>query len=253
MEFWLPVRGYEGLYQVSNLGRVRSLREIRGGMNRRRTTPRVLTQHTRGRYPFVSLSREGRGRSCSTHVLVADAFLGPRPDGMVTRHLDGNASNPTLLNLAYGTQGENEADKIAHGTRLCGEQASGARLSNALVHDILAEYRPGSLTCGAPALARRYGVHAATVRCVIVGITWRHIDRSAYPNIRLAPEKPPKRKRKCVHAICRACGVPFTSRSHRPDPKSCSKACTSALISLSNRLKSRSPIECGPLFVAEEA
>lgn len=50
------------------------------------------------------------------HLLVAAAFIGPRPPGKIVRHLDGNRKNPRWGNLAYGTYAENTQDAIAHGT-----------------------------------------------------------------------------------------------------------------------------------------
>lgn len=249
-ERWMPVSGYEGRYEVSDLGRVRSLRLVGGGVNRPRPTPMLLRQHERGGYPSVCLSIGGQSKSCATHLLVAAAFIGPRPPGMVARHLDGDRCNPALANLAYGTQAENEADKIAHGTRRFGEAASGVRLTEDRVRDILRLYRPGSTSNGAPALARLYGVHAATVQHIVAGRSWRHIDRADFPNLRLPPERPPRRSRRGVAGVCHLCGTPFVSRSHRPNPKACSRACANALISRNNRWKARVPEElrCGPLF-----
>ena len=113
-ERWLPVPDYEGFYEVSSLGRVRSLvrmtaRGRRGG--RMKETP----PGTCG-YPVVSLWAHGTGRTVAVHVLIAAAFLGSRPAGMEVRHLDGDPSNCVLSNLAYGTHAENMRDMLAHGT-----------------------------------------------------------------------------------------------------------------------------------------
>jgi hypothetical protein len=54
-------------------------------------------------------------RTVFVHQAVAAAFLGARPDGLVVRHLDGNPSNNSLMNLRYGTSAENAYDRIAHG------------------------------------------------------------------------------------------------------------------------------------------
>lgn len=118
-EEWRPVIGWEGLYEVSDLGRVRSLprrvigggyggEAIRGG---RMLNPIVDT----GDYRFVALSNGGK-RKLSVHSLVAAAFIGPRPTPKhEVRHLDGDPSNNTLANLAYGTGAENWDDRRRHG------------------------------------------------------------------------------------------------------------------------------------------
>lgn len=102
-EEWRLVPGHPR-YEVSSLGRVRS--NIRPG------APLIL-KHTPARgYPQVHLA--GRGKA-NVHTIVALAFLGPRPEGLEVRHLDGNAGNPQLRNLAYGTRSENQRDAVAHG------------------------------------------------------------------------------------------------------------------------------------------
>jgi hypothetical protein len=69
-----------------------------------------------GGYLNVRLSKDGRGLSRMIHLVVAEAFLGPRPPNRETRHLDGNGENNALSNLVYGTRSENMLDKVRHGT-----------------------------------------------------------------------------------------------------------------------------------------
>lgn len=113
-EEWRPVPGYEGRYDVSDRGRVRS--HIQWN---RKPTPRLLSpsSHTKLPYKKVCLT-DGRG-SCSTllvHRLVMMAFIGPCPDGMEVRHLDGDPTNNNLDNLRYGTRPQNQEDAVRHGT-----------------------------------------------------------------------------------------------------------------------------------------
>lgn len=104
---WVPVAGYEGVYEVSDTGLVRGLS---------RGTLRTLKPRSSGPYPSVNLCRRGTKRSARIHNLVAHAFLGPRPAGLQVRHLDGNPLNNSVSNLAYGTASENALDKRRHGT-----------------------------------------------------------------------------------------------------------------------------------------
>lgn len=107
IEQWRQVPGVSPAYEVSDLGRVRSLKRYAG------TNLRVLATplDSRGR-PSVCIDRKAR----RVHQLVALAFLGPRPEGMEVRHLDGDMTNNRLSNLAYGTHAENIADQVRHGT-----------------------------------------------------------------------------------------------------------------------------------------
>ena len=120
MEEWRPVSGYEGLYEVSSLGRVRSLPRVweqvskHGTLHKHTSSGRTLKPGlTRQGYPSVVL---GRRRTRLVHRLVAEAFLGPCPAGKEVRHLDGTRTNNTISNLAYGTRSENIADAKLHGT-----------------------------------------------------------------------------------------------------------------------------------------
>jgi hypothetical protein len=109
-EQWRPVVDWEGLYEVSNLGRVRSL-------PRTTTSGRVLIPMTQPNgYLFVGLYDYQRRAGRLVHRLVGEAFIGPKPRGMVTRHLDGDQTNNRLTNLEYSTQSVNIRDMEQHGT-----------------------------------------------------------------------------------------------------------------------------------------
>lgn len=121
MERWLPVVGYEGLYEVSNLGRVRSLtRTVPGRWGFQRRTGKVLKQSPVGRkgakYWSVGLARLGRTRTKKPHVLLLEAFVGPRPKGLQACHTNGDAFDNQLENLRWDTAGANQRDSVAHGT-----------------------------------------------------------------------------------------------------------------------------------------
>ena len=112
-ERWLPAPEWEGLYEVSDRGRTRSLpRKTASG----RRGGRLLTPDKRpDGHLKVSLSDCGRRRKVYVHQLVMLAFVGPYPPGMEIRHLNGDPEDNRLENLAYGTKAENAADRIAHG------------------------------------------------------------------------------------------------------------------------------------------
>ena len=111
-ERWLPVVGYEGLYAVSDLGRVMSFQ----GHGTKARSEGHLLKPWRGRDNgdrwAVSLRKDGIKKNHHVHRLVAAAFIGPLPDGLETRHLDDDPDNNRLSNLAYGTSKENKADML---------------------------------------------------------------------------------------------------------------------------------------------
>ena len=171
-ENWLPVVGYENCYEVSDLGRVRSLtRRVNGRYgNLREIKGKVLALSFRGQdYPGVNLSRSKDKKYRLVHHLLATAFLGPRPKDQVVRHIDGNPKNCKLSNLAYGTYAENEADKEIHGTRLRGEEIKSSKLNVQAVIAIRASSASQSQ------LARDYGVHQGTIWKILRRETWAHV------------------------------------------------------------------------------
>jgi thymidylate synthase ThyX len=108
-EAWRPVVGYEGRYDVSNIGRVRSYYENRY----LRSEPRIKQQtRIQSGHMVVSLS----GRRVFVHRLVLEAFVGPKGMGQQARHLNNNAADNRVENLAWGTDAENKADWLTdHG------------------------------------------------------------------------------------------------------------------------------------------
>lgn len=106
-EEWRPVPDFP-LYVVSNYGRIWSSRKTRGVEGRIMR----LVPDDKG-YMTTRLVNESGGKTIKAHVLVAQVFIGPRPDGLQVRHLDSDKTNNALSNLAYGTQLENMADRVA--------------------------------------------------------------------------------------------------------------------------------------------
>ena len=112
METWVPVSGFETAYEVSDLGRVRSL-ERRIWCNRgegywRTISPRILKANpTRNGYLIVGLHADGCEHKIYVHHLVATHFHGPRPDGFDCMHLDADKRNNRSSNLRWGTRSEN--------------------------------------------------------------------------------------------------------------------------------------------------
>lgn len=115
-EEWRAIPGFPH-YEVSSFGRVRSLpRPVPVGAHggQRITPARILRQwpSTTGGYPVVALGKRDQRK---VHQLVLLAFVGPQPEGLVSRHLNDDRTDNRVSNLAYGTQTENNLDSIRNG------------------------------------------------------------------------------------------------------------------------------------------
>ncbi len=122
-EIWKAIPGYESQYEVSNLGRVRSLtREVicLGGKTRCRHVAirkgRLLRPGRNTKLGHVTVAL-GRHNTINVHRLVMLAFIGACPKGREVLHANGIASDNRISNLRYGTRSENNRDIISHGNR----------------------------------------------------------------------------------------------------------------------------------------
>ncbi|UAK38469.1 NUMOD4 motif-containing HNH endonuclease [Gordonia bronchialis] len=124
-EDWRPVVGFEGRYEVSSHGRVRHVPVIGAwpnsspGGNRLRKVGRPLNERgsldVRG-YRRVGLTnRAGCHRQRMVHILVLEAFVGPRPKGAWGLHRNGDSDDNRIENLYWGTPRENALDRVRHG------------------------------------------------------------------------------------------------------------------------------------------
>ena len=120
MEEWRDIKGYEGLYQVSNLGRVRSLeRKVKAkGGSLRTQKPRILAQHPNFKgYMRLNLSDGNKREHFLVHRLVYQAFNGELIDGLSIDHIDNDKTRNTPENLQQITHRENNTkDQFRHDT-----------------------------------------------------------------------------------------------------------------------------------------
>lgn len=175
MENWKPVVGYEGFYEVSDLGNVRSLgRKIKNSRGMRHINGRVLSIHKnqyRSQYCSVNLSVDQKKERLYVHHLVLEAFVGPNPGDMQACHNDGNPTNNALSNLRWDTPKANSADKLLHGTDSRGEKSPTARIT---VDDV-AEIRRRAESEYHRSIADDYGLSRQQVGKIVRGERWAHI------------------------------------------------------------------------------
>lgn len=164
-EKWLPVVGLEGWYEVSNGGRIR--RSSRG--KRTRVGYVLRPRLTRKGYQRICLTVDGERHHCFVHVLVAEAFVGPR-DGKQVNHINGDKSDNAVSNLEYTTGDGNIRHALESDLYPAGERAKAAKLRAA---DVIRWRALPSMSWGEMvAEAQRLGVAPLTVYRARTGATW---------------------------------------------------------------------------------
>lgn len=169
-ETWKDIPGFEGAYQVSDLGRVRSLDRVIlvRGFPRRLRSRIVAPQRHSGGYRKLQLA----GHQKFVHRLVAAAFLGPCPEGKEVAHLDNDRANNALSNLAYLTHQENLDHMLKHGTRWRGETHPMAVLTTDDVRQIRQLAAQGITQ---RAIAEHYPVTDRTIGAIVRKDRWSHV------------------------------------------------------------------------------
>lgn len=173
-ERWEWVVGYEELYQVSSLGRVRSVDHwtvFKNGARRFFYGRALVCAPEKHGYHTVTLHKNGRQKVRMVHHLVLLSFVGQRPAGAVGRHLDGNRANNISSNLAWGTALENAHDCKRHGNDPAGERNPRAKLSASSVESIKFLHSLGGYSKAL--LGRMFGVQRSSIRRVVSGEGWR--------------------------------------------------------------------------------
>lgn len=178
-EKWKAVVGWVGFYEVSDRGRVRSVRrEVpHGELGSIVLRGRIMRQGTNGRgYRQVWLCREAQYAPKLVHRLVLEAFVGPCPEGMEACHNNGKREDNRRANLRWGTRSSNQADKRLHGTHQDGERSHRAKLTTRQVIAARKRYVPGDPIDGCSAMAREFGVSDTTISRAIRGVRWARLE-----------------------------------------------------------------------------
>lgn len=170
-EQWKPVEGWPK-YEISDQGRLRSWHKSPNESGHPQI-PRIL-KGGYNRYGYrraVLVGPEGQRRSFLIYHLVADAFIGARPKGLVLTHLNGINTDDRSQNLKYRTQKENIHDKIKHGTMPYGERHHMAKLTAKEVLEIRQSPEPNKI------LTKKYNITSSHVSSIKYGRIWKHLAK----------------------------------------------------------------------------
>lgn len=156
MEQWRDIAGFVGQYQVSDLGRIKSL------PSKTRSKESIIytfiDKHTG--YSRVNLRKGGESVTKNIHRLVLTAFRGECPPGMEGCHENGIRSDCRLNNLRWDTPKANQADKKVHGTSNDGFRNPQAKMTEAMILEIRLLLAAGKKSVD---IAKKFGVHPNTI------------------------------------------------------------------------------------------
>lgn len=180
VEVWKDVKGYEGLYQVSSLGRIKSFEKcVNRGKCHRGWKEHLLAFGIDGSGYFrTNLANLGKNRTVKVHRIVAETFL-DNPDNLPqVNHKDGDKQNNHVDNLEWCDASHNIRHAFEHGLnrKPKGELNPAAKLSQSDVNFIRENYTPRHPEFGTVALGKRFGVHRKTISRITTGQYWKEGD-----------------------------------------------------------------------------
>jgi hypothetical protein len=179
-EIWKPIKGYENLYEASNLGRVKSLvREYTtgNGAKQKRSTI-IMKSHINGRgYLSLTLHKNGKGKTYRVHKLIAETFLGATD--LEVNHKNGIKTHNASDNLEYCTRSENMKHAYRCGLKTFEREQRGERNCSAVLSkkNVLAIYKMWhKFKIKQRIIALRFKVSPSTVNDIIKGRRWAHVS-----------------------------------------------------------------------------
>lgn len=174
-EVWKDIKGYEGQFQVSNLGRVKSLcRKVSFGKNYR-TIPEKIRKNQKHTSGYEAIVLAYKGKNIYIHRLVANAFISNPKNLKFVNHINGKKTDNRVENLEWCTPKENCAHALKIGClkNIIGSNHHLTVLNEKQVIEIRSKYIPKKYT--QKMLGDEYGVSSFVIRDIVNKITWKHI------------------------------------------------------------------------------
>lgn len=177
-EIWKDIQGYEGLYEISDLGRVKSLPKMSGSCMRKEKILNSKNRLTKDGYARVNLHKEGKGKDFRVCRLVATHFIDSPDNKPTVNHINGIKTDDRVENLEWATLNENM--QHAYNTQLKksmkGEANARSKLTIEQVKAIRKRYKRYSKIDGTVAIARDYDVTPRVINQIVNNKSYKTIN-----------------------------------------------------------------------------
>lgn len=176
MEQWKDIKDFEGWYQISDLGNVRSLDRVSSDGRFYKGSLKAIG-FGRGKYNIITLYKGGEQKSFRVHRLVAEAFISNPDNKSEVNHIDGNKNNNHVGNLEWSTSSENQKHAYRLGLQetFKGEDHIKAKLTNEQAWAIKYLRKDNPLLYTMQNLANMYNVSVATISLIMSGRRYKNV------------------------------------------------------------------------------
>ena len=184
-EVWKQIKGYEGLYEISNLGRFKSCtRRIvkkNGAVNILKEKIIIPNCNTKDRYVNVCITKNGKAKTIALHILLATAFISNPENKPCINHINGKKKDNALSNLEWVTYSENMIHALDTGLRpfLFGEKATNKKLNEKIVLEIF-----NNTVDDVKKICKNYNITAQHYDHIKTGYSWSSVTGKVYTGTR---------------------------------------------------------------------
>lgn len=175
-EIWKPVKGYEGLYEVSNYGKIKSLRRWSGSCYKKETELSTKRLSKDG-YVRIALSKDNKKHETKMHRIVAEHFIENLNNKQTVNHIDGNKLNNRVDNLEWADRHEQLVHAYSLGLKksIRGTDNNQSKLTKEDVEYIRENYKRQSTEFGTVALSKKYGVSNRVIGLITRGLSYKNV------------------------------------------------------------------------------
>lgn len=173
LEHWKPVVGFEGYYEISNVGSVCRVKPYRNVKAYARVTQWQWKGN--GNRPYVVLSKNGEHKTLKVHKIMVDSFLGGTPEGFTVHHEDDRYTNNRISNFRFLSAIDNWRDAYLSGLMTHGSKHKNAKLTEAKARELLALNGKISLKQA----SKKFGISTTAVSYLWKGRNWAHLQTDA--------------------------------------------------------------------------